>query len=440
MFKELGKAFLVGTILFLVIGVIEYFSGVRINDGKELLIKFLITQLYTVTLYMANAFLIRYFMERYKGEFFKFVNLLKEISGSILVSLICLFFLSAFVEIYVNNHSIDEFWAQQSFEYYFFSTVISIVITLIFYSFYYYKHRQDTKVKEQKIIAGTASAKFDALKNQLDPHFLFNSLNVLTSLIEENPTAATKFTTSLSKVYRYVLEQKNKELVTVEEELEFAQLYMTLIKMRFEDSIVFSIPTAISNPEAKVVPLSLQLLLENAVKHNQVTPTKKLYITIYEENGNLVIKNNVQPKQVVKASTGVGLRNIRQRYYLLTNRPVTIHQDEKEFSISIPMLTKESYTMSRQEDYLETKRYERAKEHVNKLKGFYGNLGMYLIFIPIFIWLNIRSGTGFPWAIFPIAGWGIGVLAHAAETFNWNPFFGKDWEERKIRELMDDEN
>ena len=96
--------------------------------------------------------------------------------------------------------------------------------------------------------------------------------------------------------------------------------------------------------------------------------------------------------------------------------------------------------MSRQEDYLETKRYERAKEHVNKLKGFYGNLGMYLIFIPIFIWLNIRSGTGFPWAIFPIAGWGIGVLAHAAETFNWNPFFGKDWEERKIRELMDDDN
>lgn len=149
------------------------------------------------------------------------------------------------------------------------------MVTSVFLAIYYYRFKQESKVKEQKIIAGTASAKFDALKNQLDPHFLFNSLNVLTSLIEENPDAATKFTTSLSKVYRYVLEQKNKDLVSVEEELEFARLYMTLIKMRFEDSIVFMLPDKLINPEAKVVPLSLQLLLENAVKHNIVTPSKK---------------------------------------------------------------------------------------------------------------------------------------------------------------------
>src|SRR5690606_32949107 len=124
--------------------------------------------------------------------------------------------------------------------------------------------KQENRVIEQKIIAGTASAKFDALKNQLDPHFLFNSLNVLTSLIEENPEAATRFTTSLSKVYRYVLEQKSKELVTLEEELKFAELYMSLLAVRFEDSIVFTTPSKLENPQAKVVPLSLQLLLENA--------------------------------------------------------------------------------------------------------------------------------------------------------------------------------
>ena len=158
--------------------------------------------------------------------------------------------------------------------------LIALVVSSVFLVIYYYRHTQESKVKEQKIIAGTASAKFDALKNQLDPHFLFNSLNVLTSLIEENPEAATRFTTSLSKVYRYVLEQKNKDLVTLEEELKFANLYMLLIKMRFEDSIVFSVPQELSNPEAKVVPLSLQLLLENAVKHNMVTPEKKLHISI----------------------------------------------------------------------------------------------------------------------------------------------------------------
>src|SRR5690606_27500451 len=130
---------------------------------------------------------------------------------------------------------------------------------------------QQNKVKEQKVIAGTANARFDALKNQLDPHFLFNSLNVLTSLIEENPENAQRFTTALSKVYRYVLEQKNKDLVSVDEELDFARTYMSLLKMRFEDSIVFTIPDKASDPESKVVPLSLQLLLENAVKHNMVT-------------------------------------------------------------------------------------------------------------------------------------------------------------------------
>ena len=135
-----------------------------------------------------------------------------------------------------------------------------LVISLFFHAVYYYRELQKSKVKEQKVIAGTASAKFDALKNQLDPHFLFNSLNVLTSLIEENLESAQKFTTSLSKVYRYVLEQKNKELVTVDEELRFAKTYMSLLKMRFEDSIIFEIPERASNPESKVVPLSLQLL------------------------------------------------------------------------------------------------------------------------------------------------------------------------------------
>jgi hypothetical protein len=307
----------------------------------------------------------------------------------------------------------------------------------VFYAFYYYRHKQETKVKEQKIIAGTASAKFDALKNQLDPHFLFNSLNVLTSLIDENPDAATKFTTALSKVYRYVLEQKNKDLVTVEEELKFAKLYMSLINMRFEDSIVFTAPDSYTNIEAKVVPLSLQLLLENAVKHNQLTPAKKLHISISELDGNLVVTNNVQPKQVVRESSGVGLRNIRQRYELLTDRPVAIQENASQFSIAIPILTKDTMIMNTQDEFISEKKYALAKEQVEKIKGFYIHFTIYLIFVPVFIWLNYISESGFPWAIFPIGGWGFGVLGHASETFNYNPFFGKNWEERKIKEMMD---
>lgn len=433
--REIGKAFFIGSLIFLIIGIIQYLNGEVITDGKQLLRLFAYNQLYSVTLYMANAILVAKLLKRFQGDIFKFEHLTKAVLGSVAVTLFTIFLLRVLTQVGFNGESMKAFLSGERVQFYYVAFFISLVVTGIFYTFYYYRYNQERKVKEQKIIAGTASAQFDALKNQLDPHFLFNSLNVLTSLIEENPAAATKFTTALSKVYRYVLEQKNKELVTVEEELRFAQLYMSLIKMRFEDSIIFEVPKEISNPEGKVVPLSLQLLLENAVKHNQVTPTHKLHISIYEEDGNLVIKNNLQPKKVMKESSGVGLRNIRQRYYLLTTRQVRVQQNEKEFWVSIPLLTEKQETMHTQTAFISEKRLARAKKHVEELKGFYVHFTIYLIMVPVFIFLNFQS-TEFPWAIFPIVGWGFGVAGHAMEVFNYNPFLGKDWEERKIRELM----
>ena len=312
-----------------------------------------------------------------------------------------------------------------------------IICNIIFYSFFYYRYKKDRQVKEQKIIAGTASAQFDALKNQLDPHFLFNSLNVLTSLIEENPQQAQKFTTSLSKVYRYVLEQKNKELIAIDEELAFAKTYMTLLKMRYEDNIVFSIPDKAINSAAKVVPLALQLLLENAVKHNVVSDLYKLHITIKEVDNYLVVSNNLQPKKIIAKSSGVGLINIRQRYALLSTRTILIEQNSEEFIVKIPLLTHQlKQPVMNTQNYLSEKKYALAKEHVEKLKGFYINLGLYCLIIPILIGLNLYS-TSFPWSIFPALGWGLGLFFHGAEVFNYNLFLGKNWEARKIRELMD---
>src|SRR5690606_4964382 len=146
----------------------------------------------------------------------------------------------------------------------------------------------------------------------------------------------------------------------------------------------------------------------------------------------LVITNNMQPKQVLKESTGVGLRNIRDRYLLLTKRPVTIQENRKEFSVAIPILGENLKIMNTQETFISEKRYKMAKKRVESLKGFYIHFAIYLLFVPVFIYLNYISGTSFPWALFPIVGWGIGVAGHAAETFNYNPFFGKNWEERKI--------
>lgn len=435
--KEVGKAFFVGLLIFIVLGIIRYFNVGSFYREGAFVLDLVYNQVYSVVLYGSNALLTYYLLKKYKNELFTIKHLSKGILGGVLITLLAIFMLRLVNAVVVYGRSLEDFVSGETPQYYYVSFLISMVVLLVFYAVFYYRHKQENKVKEQKIIAGTASAKFDALKNQLDPHFLFNSLNVLTSLIEENPRAATKFTTALSKVYRYVLEQKNKDLVTVEEELNFAKLYISLIEMRFEDSIVFTLPDTIKNPAAKVVPLSLQLLLENAVKHNQITPSKKLHISIEEKDDNLVITNNVQPKQVIKESSGVGLKNIRQRYAVFTNRPVTINESAVQFQISIPMLTKETMTMKSQDTFISEKKYSLAREQVEKLKGFYIHLTIYLMFIPVFIWLNYISNAGFPWAIFPIGGWGFGVMGHAAETFNYNPFFGKDWEERKIREIMD---
>lgn len=431
------KAFFVGIVVFIVLALIQYANGYTFSDSQEILRWFVFNQIYAVILYLVNAYYFRFLLKWFPNEVFKPKNLSKGAFGGILLTLLTLFFIRISTETLIFGRSLEEFFAREQIANYYVGFIISVVVTAIFYAVYYYSNKQEKKVTEQKIIAGTASAKFEALKNQLDPHFLFNSLNVLTSLIEENPEAATRFTTSLSKVYRYVLEQKNKELVTLEEELFFAELYMSLLSVRFEDSIVFSFPKKLSNPQAKVVPLSLQLLLENAVKHNQVTSAKKLYITISEGDGMLTVTNNIQTKQSLKESTGVGLKNIRDRYSILTNRAVTVEQDRKKFTVSIPILDENLKIMNSQETFISEKRYNLAKKRVDELKVFYMHLGIYIIFIPVFIYLNFLSQAGFPWAIFPILGWGFGLASHAAETFNYNPFFGKDWEEKKIREFMD---
>jgi len=395
--------------------------------------------IYSFTLTCVNAYFYNYISKIYSWEKQPKRRLWIGAVGSILLTVITFALIQAVISILIYGNSVSYFIENETATPYVFALIISVFASLIIHAYYFYKTIQDSKIKEQKIIAGTASAKFDALKNQLDPHFLFNSLNVLTSLIEEDPHQAQKFTTSLSKVYRYVLEQKNKDLVSVDEELQFAKTYIRLLKMRFEDSIVFEVPESASDPEAKIIPLSLQLLLENAVKHNIVSPNKPLHIKVKEVNNMLVVSNNLQEKQVVKKSSGVGLRNIHQRYNMLTDRKVKINKTASDFSIELPMLKKQIEVMETQKVHLDEKRYAKAKEQVEKIKGFYYNVVSYIFVIPFLIWLNTRT-TDFPWAIFPAFGWGFGLVMHGMEAYGYNPILGKNWESRKIKEYMNDDN
>ncbi|MDA9340086.1 2TM domain-containing protein [Polaribacter sp.] len=339
--------------------------------------------------------------------------------------------------IVISGYNIDRFFSGRYLWQHVFYIILSFGVSAFIHArgfMIQWKNSVKQESTKQEIVAKTETAKFESLKNQLDPHFLFNSLNVLTSLIGENPTQAERFTTKLSKVYRYVLEQRNKDLVPIEEELKFAKTYMELLGMRFEDAVQFNIPDNISNNELKIVPLSLQLLLENAVKHNVVSTSKPLTINIYEEGSYLIITNNVNPKQAIGKSTKIGLQNIADRYGLITDKAVKIENNNKTFKVSLPLLYKMNNMMYT--DDLENSKYVRAVKRVEKLKEFYQNIASYCIVIPFLIFINLRFSPGFYWFWFPMFGWGIGLTFHFLEVNNYTIFLGKNWEEKKIEELM----
>ena len=430
--KQFPRATFIILIVFVVLIIIRLLSGGSVGFNEGLAWQFFYTTLYGYSLYYANAIIFVKLDDVYQTDRFSRNRIVQGFALSFIVSVIVIFLLRIVEDVLIEGKTIQEFLANERPSNYIVSVVITFVVTLAIHAIYFYKAYQENKVKEQKIIAGTASAQFESLKNQIDPHFLFNSLNVLSSLIEENPESAQKFTTSLSKVYRYVLEQKDKELVSVAEELKFAKTYMNLLKMRFENSITFEIPEGFDNEEAKVVPLSLQLLLENCIKHNVVSEAKPLHVKITIENNQLVVTNNLQKKEVLSDRKGVGLQNIVNRYAILTKRTVLVEENEQEFKIFLPILTKQITIMETQNIYNENLAYQRAKDKVEQLKGFYGNLISYCIVIPVLIIINLQSSNNFQWFWFPMLGWGMGLTFHALETFG----YGKSWEERKINELM----
>ncbi|MFK7031554.1 histidine kinase [Flavobacterium oreochromis] len=424
------RAILISFFIGLVLLFINYLNGAIIT-WTYLKWSFFYAFLYGLTLFYANGIVFVFFDRLFTENRFAPKRLILGSIASFIVSLFVIFILRIFESLVIDDDTFLEFIKNEKASNYVVSMVITLIVTLGLYLFHFYKNYQEHKLTEQKVIAGTASAKFETLKNQIDPHFLFNSLNVLSSLIEENPEQAQRFTTSLSKVYRYVLEQKDKELVSVEEELSFAKTYMNLLKMRFENSLSFQLPVDFNNAEAKVVPLSLQLLLENTIKHNIVSEKKPLEIKIFIENNYLVVENNLQKKEVLQERQGVGLQNIINRYGLISSRKVLIQQNSIFFRVYIPILTKQVAIMETQDIYNENLAFTKAKEKVEKLKSFYGNLISYCCIIPVLIFINSKT-SNFNWFWFPAIGWGMGLFFKAIEVFG----YGKNWEERKIQEIL----
>lgn len=435
LWRELPRATAVSLLIFGVLLLISAMNGRAISLNANLASAFGYTMMYSMTLYLSNAALFMYLDQVYEGQRFTGKRIVIGFVSSFVISVGIIFLLRVVEDVLIKGISWQQYLEDESPANFVVSLVITFVVTLVVHFFYIYKTYNESRVKEQKVLAGVANARFESLKNQIDPHFLFNSLNVLTALIEENPDRAQQFTGALSKIYRYVLEHKDKELVPLSEELEFAQTYMNLLKMRFENSISYELPQHEIDPEAKVVPLALQLLLENTIKHNTVSESKPLLIRIFVDNNYLVIQNNRQPKQVLENRKGVGLQNIVNRYGLLTDRKVLVEETAAEFNIKIPILSKPVSSFVTAQTLSRDTQFEIARDRVEKLKGFYGNLLSYCLVIPVLMFINLTSG-GFHWFWFPMLGWGIGLVFHALDTYG----FAKAWEERKIKQIMGKEN
>lgn len=216
---------------------------------------------------------------------------------------------------------------------------VTIVMTLILQSREFLINWKKLAIDSERIKKEAAIAKYETLKNQVNPHFLFNSFNTLTNLVFEDQELAAKFIKKLSDVYRYVLEARDKELVALQDELEFVSDYVFLQKIRHENGLNYEVSGAAS-PHDQIPPMALQMLVENAIKHNVIAKDEPLSITINLTDEQIEVSNNLQVKNIIKEdSNGVGLSNIKARYEFLTETPVTVDKSNGQFTVTLPMIT-----------------------------------------------------------------------------------------------------
>lgn len=212
--------------------------------------------------------------------------------------------------------------------------LITVIITMFLHGRAFYLEWKEALYREEKLKNETLKTKFESLRNQVNPHFLFNSLNVLSGLVYDDQDKAVQFIRKMSDVYRYVLDKREQEVVSLEDELNFFMNYSFLQKIRFGDNLRVQV---IGEAEGMVPPVALQLLLENAIKHNTVSEAKPLTVDVVINEHEIKVSNNIQEK-LSKDSTGIGLNNLRDRYAYLSDKSIAIKNDGQRFEVTIPLL------------------------------------------------------------------------------------------------------
>ncbi|GAA4404710.1 hypothetical protein GCM10023187_22390 [Nibrella viscosa] len=226
---------------------------------------------------------------------------------------------------------------------YFFNTLVSVAGTAMAAAFYegvyLYRRWRISFIEAQELKKVNLQSQLDSLKTQINPHFLFNNLNSLSSLITTDARQAEEFLDELSSVYRYLLQQNNRDLCPLTDEINFIKAYFHLLKTRYGDGIFLEINVESQYLTYLIPPLTLQVLFENAIKHNIISTTQPLFIRLYTRDGNLYVENNLQKKKLAVPSNQIGLQNIIMKYQLLAQSSVLVRDDDETFLVGMPLIT-----------------------------------------------------------------------------------------------------
>lgn len=223
--------------------------------------------------------------------------------------------------------------------------IVILLVNFSFYGLYFFRQWKlsiEEKARLQVQAADTQKEKsmmqYQHLKNQVNPHFLFNTLTSLDGLILSEPALASQFVRHLAKVYRYVLEHQENEIVSLQTEIDFIQHYISILKIKHDNAVVIQVDVSEAARDKGIAMVSLQMLIDNAIKHNIVQAKAPLHITIKDKDGWLMIKNNLQLRKQIETSTKQGLQHLRQLYSFITDRPVTINNNNNFFEVKLPLL------------------------------------------------------------------------------------------------------
>jgi sensor histidine kinase YesM len=307
------------------------------EDGFTSWQVYLIAIAEALLLWETNRLVIHYFHKRFPSLHQTRQRILGWLIGCMVVTIVV-----RYVNIWFYDKTL--FWGYVfPPEGYWYNILIALlfvtIIGGIYETIFYFQQWKRTFAEKEALKVEQLQTQLDSLKAQINPHFLFNNLGSLSSLIMEDQLQAVRFVNELSSVYRYVLQANDKHLTTLELELAFIDNYFNLLKTRFGEGIVLSNEIQKHHLSYLLPPLTLQLLIENAIKHNAILPESPLVITLYtDEADSLVVVNNLQKKSSLLLSSKLGLRNIITKYRLLNQKEVLVKQTEKAFQVTLPLI------------------------------------------------------------------------------------------------------